>query len=72
VVVGGAVGYADGVLVMSAVYVMQEHAEETAFTSGPQLLKSVGIADGAVTVEAKKPGQKATASAWNRTSTISL
>lgn len=41
---------------------MQEHAELTAVTSPPQLLKSVGMAAASVVVLARNSGQKATAS----------
>jgi hypothetical protein len=45
------------------VYVMQEQAEETAFTSPAQFSKSAGIADESVMVLARKVGQKLSASA---------
>jgi hypothetical protein len=49
-------------------YVMQEHAELTAATSLLQLLKSVGIADGAVVVPERNLGQNVSASATKRSS----
>jgi hypothetical protein len=48
---------------------MHEQADETAATSPPQLLKSVGIADGAVVVPEMNSGQNDLASASNRLST---
>lgn len=47
-------------------YVMQEHAELTAATLLSQLLKFVGIADGAVVVPARYSTQNVSASAEKR------
>lgn len=73
VVVGAVVGAVVGVVVGTEVVdaevrekVMQEHAELTAAISLSQLLKSVGIADGAVVVPERNSTQNVSASSAKR------